>query len=350
MASRQMTGRRGAVGVAALAAAALFAGGVGTAAGTTTATASRLAGADRYATAKAVALDSFSGADTAYVASGRQYPDALSASGLAGSDIGPLLLVERDSVPAATREALSALAVKNVVVLGGTAAVSAGVVDTLDDSYAVTRVAGTTRYSTAAAIARAIASRPGGIGAVDGRRTVIVASGENFADALAVGPVANFAVLPVLLTRPGNLAAETDEALTQVGAESVIIVGGTSAVSEAVADAITAKGISVTRLAGAHRQSTSIAIADFAVDSLGFDGSHAEIARDDRFPDALTGGPHGGQQNGPILLTPGERLGDDAAAWLARRCATVSSLDVLGGTSAISDSTLAAAQRAARTC
>lgn len=350
MASRHKTGRKGAVGIAALAAAALFAGSAGTASSTSQASSGRIAGTDRFGTARAVALDTFTQSDTAYVASGRAFPDALSASALAGSTIGPLLLVEPNGVPAATSEALSALEVKNVVILGGTAAVSAGVADTLDDTYAVTRVAGTTRYSTSAAIARAVSAQNGGIGAFESRRTVIVANGEVFADALTAGPVANNATLPVLLTRAGDLPAETDEALTQVGAESAIIVGGTAAVSDAVAAAISAKGITVTRLAGTTRQSTAVAIADFAVDLLGFDGAHADIARGDQFPDALAGGPHGGQQNSPILLTAGEQLGADAAGWLTRRCSTVDSIDALGGTAAVSDATLAAAQQAARSC
>lgn len=322
----------------------------GTAAATPTATTDRLGGLDRFATAAAVARDTFTTVDTAYVASGRNYPDALSASALAGSKIGPLLLVEPDSVPASTAAALRDLGVKDVVVLGGTAAVSARVVDALDDSYTVTRVAGTTRYGTAAAIARAVATRTGGIGAVNSRPTVIVASGENFADALAAGPVANHATLPVLLTRPQDLPAETAEVLTQVGAEAVIIVGGTAAVSDAVAADLAQRGVAVSRLAGTTRQSTAVAIADFAVDELGFAGEHVEIARGDLFPDALSGGPHGGQQEGPILLTAGDALGSDATGWLARRCSTVSSIDALGGTAAVSDAALTAAGQAARSC
>lgn len=350
MTRTRTNGRAPAVVAAALAAGALLAGSMGAASATTGATTSRLAGNDRFSTASAVARDTFPQADTAYVASGRDYPDALSASALAGSTIGPLLLVEPNSVPATTSDTLAALQVKNVVVLGGTTAVSSGVVDTLDNTYSVTRVAGVNRYSTSAAIARAVSARTGGIGAVNSRRTVIVASGENFADALAAGPVANYAALPVLLTRRGDLPAETNEALTQVGAESVIIVGGTDAVSDAVSASIAAKGITVSRLAGTTRQSTSVAIADFAVDLLGFDGAHAELARGDVFADALSGGPHGGQQAGPILLTNGEQLGADATGWLTRRCSTVSSIDALGGVVAVPETVLQAAGQAARSC
>lgn len=347
MARTRTKGRAMVVATAAVAAGALL---VGTASATTSATSARLGGDDRFGTAAAVAADTFTQSTTAYVASGRDFPDALSASALAGSTIGPLLLVERDGVPAATATALDHLGVTNVVVLGGTVAVSAGVVDTLDNDYSVSRVAGADRYATAAAIARAVAARPGGIGAVESRRTVLIASGQNFADALAAGPVANFGALPLLLTRPGDLPAETRAALDDIGAEAAIIVGGTDAVSAAVAGAITAEGIAVSRLAGTTRQSTAVAIADFAVDRLGLEGAHADIARGDLFPDALAGGPHGGQQSGPLLLTAGDQLGADASGWLARRCATLSSIDALGGTDAVPDSVLGAALQSTRSC
>ena len=83
----------------------------------------RVAGADRYATAAAVALDAFGTADVGYLATGSSYPDALAAAPAASRDGAPLLLAAKDCVTRATREALVALGVTSRVVLGGTAAV-----------------------------------------------------------------------------------------------------------------------------------------------------------------------------------------------------------------------------------
>jgi putative cell wall-binding protein len=140
----------------------------GTASATQTATIEPLAGVDRYGTARALANETFDQATTVFVASGVKFPDALAASGLAGSAVGPILLVTPDSIPAATAQALTELGAENVVILGGTDAVSQGVQDQLAADYAVTRVAGNDRYETAVAIARTIDAGDG-LGAYERR-------------------------------------------------------------------------------------------------------------------------------------------------------------------------------------
>lgn len=85
----------------------------------------RWAGADRYATAAAISLNTYpQGATTAYLASGASYPDALAGAPVAARAGAPLLLTSRDCIPASTFAELTRLGVTNIVVLGGTAAVS----------------------------------------------------------------------------------------------------------------------------------------------------------------------------------------------------------------------------------
>jgi putative cell wall-binding protein len=82
----------------------------------------RVAGEDRYATAAAVAQRFPAGVATAFVATGRNFPDALAAvpaAGLAGS---PILLVA-DDVPTSVAAAVEDLAPRRMTVVGGTAAV-----------------------------------------------------------------------------------------------------------------------------------------------------------------------------------------------------------------------------------
>lgn len=87
----------------------------------------RLAGADRYATAAQVALHAFpQGASRVYV--GVEGPDALVSGQITD---GPVLLVQRDSVPAPTLEALRQLRPVHITIIGGPAAVSPQVEDAL---------------------------------------------------------------------------------------------------------------------------------------------------------------------------------------------------------------------------
>jgi putative cell wall-binding protein len=85
----------------------------------------RWAGADRYATAAAISSNTYpQGATTAYLASGADYPDALAGAPVAAKAGAPLLLTQRDCVPASTLAELTRLGATNIVVLGGTSAVS----------------------------------------------------------------------------------------------------------------------------------------------------------------------------------------------------------------------------------
>lgn len=100
--------------------------------------------------------------DVVFIATGRNFPDALAGGVLATSRNAPLLTVEKDSIPRATADALTALDPNRIVVFGGRAAVSDAVVARLrafaraDDADEVTRIAGGDRHATAAAVADAL--------------------------------------------------------------------------------------------------------------------------------------------------------------------------------------------------
>ncbi len=336
--------------VAALTVGLTAAGLGGTASATQTATIEPLAGVDRFGTARALATDTFDQATTVFVASGMKFPDALASSALAGSTVGPILLVTPDSIPTETALALTELGAENVVILGGTAAVSQSVQDQLAADYTVSRVAGPDRYATAVAIAEAIEARDG-LGAYEGERAAFLARGNGFADVLSTGAMAYYASIPVLLTQSTTLTGVTSAALDDLGIQTVIVAGGTDAVSAGVVDAIEAKGIRVVRLAGTDRQETSAAMAEFGVQEFGLLAEHANIARGDVFADALAGGAHAGDlEMAPIILTKGSTLGPAAQGWLEDNCATLETLHVFGGTEAVPPTVSAAALQAARSC
>ncbi len=93
--------------------------------GYTAGTVTRLAGADRYSTAAAISAASFAQyVPVVYIATGTNFPDALAGAPVAGAVGGPLLLVTRDTIPAATAAELTRLAPASIVVLGSTGVVS----------------------------------------------------------------------------------------------------------------------------------------------------------------------------------------------------------------------------------
>ena len=194
---------------------------------------SRLAGEDRFATAAAVAEVAFEEAEVVYVATGRGFPDGLAGAPAAALEDAPLLLTERDRLPEATAEALERLDPDEIVVLGGSAVVDDAVLGEIAAYAPVERLAGDDRYATAVAVA----------GRVSAAGEVFVATGGGFADALAAGAVAGSRGSPVLLTATDDAPEVTLDALTALEPERVHLVGGASAISEGVGEALQATAV-----------------------------------------------------------------------------------------------------------
>ena len=329
----------------------------------------RLAGADRYGTAAAIALNgtTFDNSDTVVLASGatRNFPDALTGNYLAGEIDGPILLTDPNRLSAVTARAIGSLNVKKVVIVGGTSAVSAGVerqVNQLSD-VTVQRVGGIDRYDTAELVAANVATggqRAGGAVSAtatvgvgidpQGRRTAVLGNGQDFPDILAAGPLGYAEAFPITITRPTALPAQTRRTLVATGVKRVVIVGGTTAVSASVATEVSGLngGIEIVRLAGVLRFETATKIADFAYDQLGFDRSQINLARSDDFADALAGGPHGGEDRAPIVISTPTVLNETTAAYLKARACTLVNGHIFGGTAAISAAVKTAAETQAR--
>jgi putative cell wall-binding protein len=97
----------------------------------------------------------------------------------------------------------------------------------------VSRLAGADRYATAAAVS---ASR----WPADAPSMAFVATGLNFADALAAVPMAGAWDIPLLLTNPGSLSAATAAELRRLNPTQVIILGAGGAVTDLVRSQISA--------------------------------------------------------------------------------------------------------------
>jgi putative cell wall-binding protein len=191
------------------------------------ATIERVAGADRFDTARQLDADAFgTNVTTAYVATGTNYPDALAAAAAAGSQSVPVVLVNGSatSIDSATTTFLSSLGVQDVTIVGGTSAVSTGIANGLTAArFSVSRIAGVDRFDTAAQIAAAAFP--------SGTSHVYLATGTAFPDALAGSALAASQDAPLLTTRGECVSTGTLQEIAKLGATSVTVIGGTSAVS-----------------------------------------------------------------------------------------------------------------------
>lgn len=259
---------------------------------------SRVAGRDRYSTSVAVSQREFPGtAPVVYIASGANYPDALSAGPAAAKSGGPLLLSTPTALTGDVVAEVQRLKPSRIVVVGGVASVSNAVIGQLTSAApdaTVTRVAGDDRFLTS----RAVVS-----GAFSTASTVYLASGSNFPDALSAGAAAGAKGAPILLVdgAAGSVDPATAALLTTLKAKNVELVGGTAAVSAGVASSLTQAGYAVSRLAGSDRYATALAVNGNAYSHA----STAVIATGFGFPDALSATSWAGTTSSPLYLAPG---------------------------------------------
>ncbi len=109
----------------------------------------RIAGLQTYDTAASISASvGIDATYTAYIANGHAIPDAIAISAFAAEQGSPILLTDRDQLPASTIQALTNLGVRNVVLLGGTAVISNSVENELRANYSVKRWGGFDRYDT----------------------------------------------------------------------------------------------------------------------------------------------------------------------------------------------------------
>lgn len=186
----------------------------------------RWSGGDRYETAARLAYGAEPGS-TVFVASGTGFADALGGGAAAAHLNGALVLTKPTQLPPSVTTVLQSVKPAQVVVLGGTGAVSSGVERQIREAVptaSVSRSAGADRYATAAAVSRAT---------FPSATTVYLAAGSSFPDALAGAPAAGSVGAPLLLTAKSCAPAATRAEVTRLGATRIVALGGTGVVSDA---------------------------------------------------------------------------------------------------------------------
>ncbi len=197
-----------------------------------------------------------------------------------------------------------------------------------DQGPTLQRVAGVDRVATAVA-----ASKEGFPGSA---RAVTLARADQYPDALAGAPLAARRGGPLLLTGSGGLDPRVADEIRRLRATSVVLLGGETALSGAVAADLRALGIDadgITRVAGADRYATATAIARSLPSTNAF-LVKGNAADGQGWVDALSLSPAAALLGRPILLTDPATLSAPTAA--ALQSGEFDSVDVVGGDAAVS--------------
>lgn len=243
----------------------------------------RIGGKDRYLTAVELSKSKFSSAETVVIATGENFPDALSSAPLAAALRAPILLTKASLLPEAVVQEIQRLGASKAYIIGGTGVVSDSVKDRLVSlGLQVERIGGRDRYETSALIAEKIVA----VLSKTKFYRVYIVTGENYPDALSISPVASSEASPILLVKKDVLPAKVSEFINKFTVRNCVIVGGEGVISKSVELYLP----NSKRIYGANRYSTSLEIARFAYSLPWFERNSIYVATGENFPDALASG------------------------------------------------------------
>jgi len=302
----------------------------------------RAAGQHRRLTANALALGGWTSATNVVLASEAVYADALAGAPFASLVDAPLLLVDGSGLTPDVADTINRLGATNAWILGGHSTITPAMEGQLGQQTGVTavgRLGGVNRFETARKIA--LQMEP----FVDTSRAYVVEGDHaldtrGWPDAMSVAGLAAFEQVPLLLVTADQYPDFTKQTLDDLGVMHVDIVGGPAAVSDAVKDAIDADVGTVSRISGADRYGTSMAVVDAAL-ARGAWSRTVWMASGLKFPDSLVGGAAVARDGGILMLVNGNDSAHSPAteAKLVDLAIGIDRVIILGGEATISQTT-----------
>ena len=163
--------------------------------------------------------------------------------------------------------------------------------------------------------------------------TVVLASGQNIADALVASSYADIEEAPILLTNKNSISDEVLDEIERLKADKVVIVGGQSSVSSSVESRLKKEDIKVTRISGSDRFDTSDKLSQ-EVSRLSKKSSQAILVNGYKNIDALSVSSLATKEELPILLNGRNALNMSVKNRLKQM--NVNKVYIIGGNNSIS--------------
>lgn len=192
----------------------------------------RLSGADRYKTSAQIAAKLIDGKTTTLeIASGENYADALSLNNAAEKDKAPILLVRVNAIDKSVEDVIKSSKASLINIVGGEKSVSENTKANIKkiSKATVNRMGGADRYETSILLAKYSGAK----------EVVVVASGENFADALVAAPFSAKQKGAILLTNKDKLGQNAEQFIKDTKFNKSYVIGGEKSVSEDVINQLT---------------------------------------------------------------------------------------------------------------
>ncbi len=230
----------------------------------------------------------------------------LAAGVLARANLSQVLLSPPAGLPASVKAEVTRMAPAGAYLVGNSAALSDQVIQDLKSAGVPNpeRLDGTNGSAVAAAIARNLdrrTQRQKDAGTPAFNAVAIVNPGSP--DASAVSALASARRLPVLFANRDSIPQETKDAITALGVNEALIVGGPGVVSDAAVGQLPGAVTAKTRLGGADQYATSRAVV---AESLrrGLPDNMAYVADGSKPIDGALLGSTVGRVTGLLMLSP----------------------------------------------
>ena len=163
--------------------------------------------------------------------------------------------------------------------------------------------------------------------------TVVLASGQNIADALVASSYADIEEAPILLTNKNSISDEVLDEIERLKADKVVIVGGQSSISSSVESRLKKEDIKITRISGRDRFDTSDKLSQ-EVSRLSKKSSQAILVNGYKNIDALSVSSLATKEELPILLNGRNALNMSVKNRLKQM--NVNKVYIIGGNNSIS--------------
>ena len=252
----------------------------------------RVAGKDRVHTAINTSKRFFKKSKYVIIADSGNYPDALTATVLAHVLDAPILLNNTRYLEDDVAREIVRLGASEVIIVGGHKSISENVKSQLAkyDQNKVQRIWGRDRYVTSSELAYEIQRLTGKV------NKAIIASGEDFPDALATAPLGSKEIAPILLVTRNQMDKKVSKALKDLNINKVYVAGGEHSVSKKLEAQLPTV---IRRFNGQDRYETAILVASYTYP----ESKEVFVASGEVFPDALVIGPVCARRKAPILLS-----------------------------------------------
>ncbi len=271
----------------------------------------RVSGSNRYETAIAVSKREFNTSETAILASGENFADALAGGQLSVILPAPILLTTANKLDDNVKAELTRLNINKVYILGGYNTIKQAVEDEVKKICEVERLYGSDRFETS----KKIIEKARSLGIT---KNTVFADGLGFPDALAAGTIVS--------ARNYSLSLSPKEKLPVIETNKQLVLGGKNS--------LPLPEYNGERIAGTNRYQTALLLAEYTYPGAEFTSETIVLVDGTNYPDALSAISIANANSAPILLTNPKSLDPETEYFIRER---VSKVIIVGGKNSVSE-------------